>query len=193
MNILILNGGPRGGSGAACRKIASAAAEGSRAKGHSIRAFDLDGMDIKPCRGCFACWLKHPGTCAIKDDQEPVLRAMAAADILVWITPLMFGGYAPALKKALDRFIPNLLPFFTTRRGDVHHPLRYGKRPRLLVFGTRPSPDAEAERIFHGLARRNALNLDSVMTGSHVFHEAAEEAAVAARVRELLREAEGAI
>ena len=25
---------------------------------------------INPCRGCFACWLKHPGTCAVKDEQE---------------------------------------------------------------------------------------------------------------------------
>lgn len=186
MNVLVLNGGPGDRRGAACRRIAAAVADASRAKGHAVAALDLDGLDIKPCRGCFACWLKHPGTCAIKDGQEIVLKSIAGSDILAWISPVTFGGYSPALKKALDRSIPNILPYFIKRQGEVHHPQRYDKRRSLLAFGTLPSPDAEAERIFHGLARRNALNLDCVMTGSHVFYASADEAGVAARVGELL-------
>jgi len=182
MNILILNGGPRDGRGAACRKIASAAAGEARARGHAVTSFELDGLAIKPCRGCFACWLKHPGTCAIKDGQEPVLRAMAAGGVLVWITPVTFGGYSPALKKALDRSLPNILPFFITRNGEIRHPARYAGPRSLLVLGTLPAPNAEAERIFHDLARRNALNLDSVLTGSHVFPESVDDRAVAGQV-----------
>jgi multimeric flavodoxin WrbA len=193
MNILILNGGPSGERGGTCRAIREAVENGSRAKGWNVTVFDLDGMTIKPCRGCFACWLKHPGTCAIKDDEEPILKAMVASDVQVWITPVTFGGYSAALKKALDRFIPISLPFFTRRQGEVHHPLRYEKRPSLLALGTVPSPDAEAERIFHGLVRRNAINLDAARADSRVFHEGAAAAEIAGRVKELLDAAKEAL
>ncbi|HUT08046.1 MAG TPA: flavodoxin family protein [Candidatus Latescibacteria bacterium] len=193
MNILILDGGPRDGRGETCRTIREAVEKGSRIKGWNVTAFDLDGMAIKPCRGCFACWLKHPGTCAIKDDEELILKAMVASDVQVWITPVTFGGYSAALKKALDRFIPISLPFFTRRQGEVHHPLRYEKRPLLLALGTIPSPDAEAERIFHGLVRRNAINLDAARSDSHVFHEGAEAAGFAGRIKELLDAAKEAL
>jgi multimeric flavodoxin WrbA len=192
MNILILNGGPADGDGAPCRSIAAAVADSARDQGHAVTAFELDTMTVKPCRGCFACWLKHPGTCAIKDDQEPVLRGLAGGDIFVWITPVRFGGYGSALKKSLDRSIPILLPYFTTRHGEVHHPLRYEKRRALIVLGTLPRPDAEAERIFHHLAGRNALNLDAVHTVSVVV-PAGEADGFACRAKGLLQAAEEAI
>lgn len=175
MNVLVLDGGPRDGRGQPCRMIAAAVSEEARARNHAVSAFGLDGLDIKPCRGCFACWLKHPGTCAIRDDQEPVLRAMATADLHVWITPVTFGGYSSALKKSLDRFIPNALPYFVKRHGEVHHPQRYNRRRRLLVLGTLAEEDPEAEAVFHHLAGRNAMNLPSVLTESHVIHPGDEE------------------
>lgn len=192
MNVLILDGGPLDGRGAACRALAAVVEREARAEGHAVTAFELDGLDIKPCRGCFACWVKHPGTCALKDDQEPVLRAMAASDLQVWITPVTFGGYAPALKKALDRFIPNLLPFFVLRQGEIHHPIRYPRRRGLIVVGVRPAADPEAERTFQGLVRRNALNLASVLTEAIVVHDGDADGA-ADRLRRSLRAAEEAI
>lgn len=192
MNVLILDGGPRDGRGETCRSISESVASGARKRGWTVTALELDGMAIKPCRGCFACWLKHPGTCAIKDDEESVHKAMAGSDVQVWITPVTFGGYSPALKKALDRAIPNILPFFIKVHGEVHHPQRYAKRRSFLAFGTLASPDAEAERIFHNLVQRNALNLASVMTESRVLYEGADEAGVADLVEGLLHAAEEA-
>lgn len=192
MNVLILDGGPRDTRGASCRRLTAMIAGEARAKGHAVTTFELDGLDIRPCQGCFACWLKHPGTCAIKDDQEPVLRAMATSDVQVWITPVTFGGYSSALKKALDRFIPSLLPFFELRKGEIHHPLRYPLRRGLLVLGTRPTADPEAERMFQELVRRNALNLDSVRTEAIVFHDG-ESDGIADRLRRSLQAAEEAI
>jgi hypothetical protein len=190
MNVTILDGGPRDPRGASARALAAEVGGLARAGGHAVTAFELDALRIQPCRGCFACWVKHPGACAIKDDQEPVLRAMAAADLLVWVTPVTFGGYAPALKKALDRFIPNILPFFIVRRGEIHHPPRYERRRSLLVLGTRPSPDAGAEAVFHRLVGRNAVNLDSVRTDSLVVHDG-EADGYRSRVAEFLAAAGG--
>lgn len=190
MNIAVFDGGPGGARGAGCRKIAAAFAGEAGARGDAVTVLELDGLTIKPCLGCFACWVKHPGLCAVKDDAERVLRAMAASDVQVWITPVTFGGYGPALKKALDRLIPNILPFFAMRQGEVHHPPRYERRRSLFAFGTLPGPDGEAERIFRHLVGRNALNLDSVLTESVIVYEG-EETGAAGRARELLDAAGG--
>lgn len=193
MKIMILNGSPANGRGAAGRRIADAAERAARGRGLEVARFDLDGLDIGPCRGCFACWLVHPGTCAFPDDQVPVLAAMAASDIQVWITPVTFGGYGPELKKALDRLIPNALPFFIKVHGEVHHPMRYERRRSFLVLGTLPGPEPESESIFHHLVRRNTLNLGAVLTESRVIYEEREGDGTDELVGGLLAAAEEAI
>jgi len=190
MNAVILNGASGNGRGAACWKIKDAVEKEFRSRGWAIKAFDLDAMTIRPCRGCFACWLKHPGTCAIKDDGESFLRALVASDAAVWVTPVTFGGYSSALKKALDRSIPVLLPFFIKTHAEVHHPQRYKKRRKLLAVGTLPNADTEAESIFHGLVQRNAINMNPLRTDTCVVYENADDAEVAARIKELVRAAE---
>lgn len=190
MNILILNGGPATGPGTTTRKIADAAAKEFRAGGWSVAGYDLDGQAVKPCRGCFACWLKHPGTCAIQDDEEGFLKSWLASDAVLMITPVTFGGYSSALKKALDRSIPLILPFFIKSHGEVHHPQRYERRRRILAAGTLPGPDPDAESVFHGLVRRNAINMASLRTESRVLYDSATDAEVGAVVRELVRAAE---
>ncbi|MHB8093358.1 MAG: NAD(P)H-dependent oxidoreductase [Candidatus Aminicenantales bacterium] len=190
MNILILNGGPQGERGALPRKIRESIEEELRGRGHAVSAFDLAGMTVKPCLGCFDCWLKHPGLCALKDDQEAVTRGQAQNDVSFWITPITFGGYAPALKKSLDRSISVALPFFIRHHGEIHHPSRYPKDRKLAVIGTRPAPDPDAERIFEDLVRRNALNLKIEDPRTTVIHENADAAEIPGRIRELLRAVE---
>jgi multimeric flavodoxin WrbA len=186
MNILILNGGPGDARGAACREVAGMVEGEARSKGWAVAAFDLAGLEIKPCRGCFACWLKHPGICVIKDDQEAVLRAAATGDLQVWITPVTFGGFGSVLKRSVDRLLPNILPFFVRIDGEVHHPQRYERWRRLLALGTLAGPDEGAERIFHGLARRNALNFGNAAVLSGIIYDGEERTAAAGRIRGLL-------
>ena len=150
-------------------------------------------MTIKPCLGCFACWMKNPGICAIRDDQEAVLKAMAASDIQIWTTAVTFGGYSSILKKSLDRAIPNILPFFIKIQGEIHHPQRYEKRRAFLGLGTLPGPEAESERIFHKLVRRNALNLGSVTTESRIFYENTGETDIDGAVKTALDIMENAL
>jgi len=155
--VLILNGG---GTSAPYGALAARAEAWARGHGLAAAAFDLTRLEIKPCRGCFACWLKTPGLCCIRDDMDKIVPRLAETDFQIMITPVTYGGYGFHLKKTLDRSIPILLPFFEWIAGEMHHPLRYayGKR-RLAAIGVLPEPDAESERIFHQLVRRNSINM----------------------------------
>ena len=170
MKAVFLKGSPAAGQDPLSNRASAAVMAEMKARDWQVKAFALAGMDIKPCRGCFSCWVKNPGICVIKDDgQEPILRAWAEADLIALLTPITFGGYAPELKKVMDRIIPILLPFFMKIRGETHHPQRYPRRRRLLAVGTQKQDDAESRNVFRRLVQRNALNMGDVEAATLVF------------------------
>jgi len=169
MKAVFFKGSPPAGRDPLSNRAAAAVSAALKARNWDAKAFALAGMDIQPCRGCFACWVKTPGRCVIQDDEEAILGATAASDRVIWLTPITFGGYSPELKKALDRIIPILLPFFARVRGETHHPLRYPRPRRLLAIGTLKQEDAESEAIFRRLVGRNALNMGDVAAATVVF------------------------
>lgn len=127
--------------------------------GIAVDVFRLCEVPVAYCQGCFECWAKHPGVCRTDDGARDVTRALIQADLAVFLTPVTFGGYSSELKKALDRSIGLVSPFFSRRGGEVHHRPRYARYPALLGVGVLPEARDEEERVFHDLVRRNALNL----------------------------------
>ncbi len=127
--------------------------------GHDVETVPLRELEIAPCKGCFGCWVATPGVCTSDDESREITRKLVESDLVVFLTPITFGGYSSELKKALDRSIPILLPFFTQVDGQVRHPMRYEKLPRILALGVLPGSDEEGEEIFRGLIARNAENL----------------------------------
>ena len=124
-----------------------------------VEVFKLREIKIADCLGCFGCWVKTPGQCVIDDAERGIVKKLAHAELKVYVTPVVFGGYSYELKKALDRQIGNVLPFFKKFNGEIHHPARYGKYGSLVAVGVLPKPDAESEAIFKGLVNRNAINM----------------------------------
>lgn len=153
-----------------------------------IEAWFLRSAEIAFCRGCFDCWTTTPGECAADDDGCRIARALVDSDLLVLLTPVAFGGYSSALKKALDRLIPDISPWMTSVAGETHHRPRYARYPDLLAIGTLPAPDSDRERTFVTLAARNAINLNSARHGATVIAEGTPEAALELRVGSLLAE-----
>lgn len=115
--------------------------------------------DIKPCLGCFSCWVTTPGLCIFGEDcPNAVSKTLVQADAVILVSEIVYGSFSPAIKAYLDRAIPNVLPFFETYHGEMHHKKRYRKLPAWLTVGYGKTTDAE-EGIFQRLTERNALNL----------------------------------
>ena len=123
-----------------------------------LETFRLRNKEIVPCQGCFGCWVRTPGECLMEDDSKAIVRAMVGADLIVLLTPVTFGGYSSELKKALDRSICLVSPFFMTIHGETHHKPRYDWSPRLLGIGVTEDRDSECVQIFTSLVERNAIN-----------------------------------
>jgi multimeric flavodoxin WrbA len=119
----------------------------------------LEEKNIAYCTGCFGCWIQTPGECVIKDYEEDTVRKMVHSDLIIYLTPIMFGGYSSILKKALDRQIGRVLPYFMKIDGEVHHPKRYEKQQSLLSIGLLDKRDTDKEEVFKTLVARNAINM----------------------------------
>ena len=125
---------------------------------YDVEPFVLHALDIRPCGGCFGCWLQTPGRCLMPDTDE-IAEAVAASDLIIYLTPVRFGGYSSHLKKVVDHLIFLILPFFRTVNGETHHVPRYTKGPRLLAIGVMDQHDGESEAIFTDLVEANAINM----------------------------------
>ncbi len=184
MNATILDGcAPRDRTAAAIRE---AAIKRLQETGFAVKHVCLPEIQIAPCAGDFKCWTSSPGICAIDDANREIVRGVVQSDLLLLLTPVTFGGYSSELKKAVDHFVPNVLPILARAAGETHHPLRYDRFPSLAAFGILPVPDEECERIFETLVRRNALNMRPPACVSGVFFRTGRPDEIPGRVRELL-------
>ena len=122
-------------------------------------------------------WTKRPGLCRIDEAGRDIARSVIQSDLAVHLTPITFGGYSSELKKAVDRIICLISPFFTRIDGEVHHRARYARYPELLGVGVLFAPHPAQEQIFHTLIGRNAINLHTPVHNSAVLYRSQEPAA----------------
>ena len=153
-----------------------------------VTTFPLREMNIRHCLGCFGCWIKTPGECVISDAACDIARAVVQSDLVVYLTPITFGGYSSELKKALDRVICTIAPDFTTINGETHHRRRYKRYPRLLGVGLLDHADDQSERIFRALIGRNAINMHAPASASAVVCGAAGAASARSVIEQGLAE-----
>ena len=157
-----------------------------QAGGCEVEQIRLEELDIAPCLGCFGCWVKTPGVCVIDDAGRDLAKKAIQCDLLTFVTPITFGGYSYQLKKAADRLIPLILPYFQLVGGEVHHQKRYAQYPVLLGLGTLPGPNEAQEQLFRTLVRRNAINFRNPNHAATVVRTQHEDRAVDGELKAVL-------
>ncbi len=162
MKIVVVNGSPRGKS-SNTQIMADALLKGAQAAGAETVNVLLAEKEIKHCLGCFACWLKTPGRCAIKDDMAGVLEAIEGADVLVLASPLYFHTISGMLKVFMDRLIVKGDPHFAkTASGESRHTKKEGaKAPRLMMLSNCGFPERSHFQAMSHWVQRVALHMQT--------------------------------
>ena len=169
--------------------VSSAVRELFAQKGWSTELETLRDKNISACTACDACWYKMPGICAIIDAGREIAGKIIRSDAVVLLSPVTFGGYSSTLKKAVDRTRPLLSPLLKSAGGKLGHVPRYDRYPKLIAIGTLPGPDAESERLFHDLVRRNSHLLHAPSYASLIVYDGQGPDEIRKRINELLAEA----
>lgn len=119
--------------------------------------FIILNNSFKNCIGCFKCWSHSPGVCVINDKGQDFAKEFIESNMVIFINPITFGGYSSNIKRALDRILPNVLPYFKSYKGEIHHQNRYEKYPPTIFLGI--SNSEKEKKIFSKLIDRNCLNI----------------------------------
>jgi multimeric flavodoxin WrbA len=184
MNATILNGALAGDG--FVDAIASALQDTLQRQGWVVRPWQLADEKLAFCLGCFECWTKTPGLCRIDDAGRDVAESLIQSDLAIFVTPITFGGYSSALKKAVDRVIPLISPFFERIDGEVHHHARYARYPVLFGVGVLSGSHPIQAQIFDTLIGRNAINLHAPAHGSRVIARDQDPGAIAIELTQIL-------
>ena len=94
-------------------------AGGAEATGHQITYFELQKMDIRPCRDCGRGGGSPESPCVQKDGMQKIYTAYREADVVCLASPLYFWTISGQLKCVVDR-----LYSVAECDGDLAHPAK---------------------------------------------------------------------
>ena len=164
MRLLIVNALPKDDPAAegAIQTLSGAAAD------HKI--IHACEMDVHPCVGCNACWLKTPGICSVKDGYEEILKAYLEYDATVFLCGTALGFVDHRMKNIIDRLLPLATMYIHIVDGQCRHVPRYKKRCR---FGLLYQGKAD-EAYLNQWMGRVMLNLGGDSLGTYPIAQARE-------------------
>lgn len=130
-------------------------------KGFITELMSLGKDDLAFCTGCFGCWIKKPGECVINDRMSQINNNYVNSDVVIYLSPVIFGQFSANIKNAYDRWIPNMLPFFETRPdSSTMHPSRYDAYPKQVIIGYGNELSDEDVQLFNDITKKHRRNVE---------------------------------
>ena len=63
----------------------------------------LKDVELKPCRGCFMCFMNGNERCPVKDDKEMIAQRLEEADGVIFVSPVYSMHVSSLMKLFVDR------------------------------------------------------------------------------------------
>ena len=93
-------------------------------------------------------------------------RQSMTSDAVFYISPIVFGQYSANVKNAIDRWLPNILPFFEIRPdGSTMHTARYKDYPQSVMIGYGEALTDEDAQLFIDITKKHR-NISDVIIWS---------------------------
>jgi len=160
--------------------------------GWECEALILHQFKVGTCIGCFQCWDTTPGICFQDDQGREITQKAINSDLLVFLTPLTWGGYSSELKKAIERMLGLLHPSFIKIKDSYRHKKRYDTYPSVLGIAVAEGErDSEWDQIFKALIERHSLNWHTPKHRAEVFLDKNEDEEIQKSIKNMLVELGG--
>jgi multimeric flavodoxin WrbA len=98
--------------------------KGAEAAGAEVEKIMLNDLDIRPCKGCWAC--SKQGHCIQDDDLSKLAEKLIDAQVWVLGTPIYWWGPSAQLKAFVDRWVSLRRSAFSEKRMILTIPLGGG-------------------------------------------------------------------
>lgn len=127
MKVIGLIGSPRKGSNVEI--LIREALKGAKTCGAETICFNLDEMDLNPCKACMKC--RSTGECGTEDDMQVIYDEIKKADAFILGSPVYMWQMSAQAKIFTDR----IYAFMGTGFEE-----KYGKKDMALIF-SQGNPD----------------------------------------------------
>jgi putative NADPH-quinone reductase/putative sterol carrier protein len=142
-NVLVVNGSPRKNQGYTHFYL-QPFVEGMKKAGANVELVSLQEQEIKPCTGCWNCWIKGTGQCILDDDMQRLYPKYDGCDMLVLAFPLYVDGMPALIKTFLERLSSaQLYPYMIPGKQRSRHPRRKKKDRSLALLSVSGFPELE--------------------------------------------------
>ncbi len=157
--------------------------------GWECESLILHRIKVGTCIGCFQCWDTTPGICFQEDQGREIANKAINSDLLVFLTPLTWGGYSSELKKAIERMLGLLHPSFVKIKDSYRHDKRYDDYPSVLGIAVAEGErDSECDQIFKTLIERHSLNWHTPAQRAEVFLDKNDDEEIRKGIKNMLAE-----
>lgn len=130
-------------------------------KDTEVIVYQPDETEIKDCIGCWSCWWKTPGKCALIDQACNLYKDYIHSDEVVLLFDTANGFIDGKGKTFLDRAIQLFLPYIKLRNGECVHLARYGKYPAMNFYFDKNGLSMEEVSIIKSYLARSAYHFQS--------------------------------
>lgn len=114
----------------------------------------------------------------MKDGSRDICREYINSDFVMFASPVIMGFTSALLKKAHDKLIPLIHPYFEIVRNEVHHLPRYSKYPMMgLLLEKHKDTDEKDIKIISDIYRRDAINFKTSFCFAKLTSDPVEEVA----------------
>jgi hypothetical protein len=132
--------------------------------GFAVEQKSVARGELKNCVGCFGCWIQTPGECVMHDAIAEINSRSIQSDVTVYLCPIIFGQFSANMKNVIDRWLPNMLPYFITRSdGSSMHPARYASYPKQIMIGYGEHLEAEDETLFCDITQKHRSGIETLI------------------------------
>ena len=136
---------------------------------------------IKDCMGCWSCWWKEPGKCALNDEANVLYNDYINSEEVVLLFHTENGFIDGKGKTFLDRLIQHYLPYIQLRDGECGHLKRYANYPLINFYYEKAGLSAEESTVIKNYLTRTAYHFQSsckeISLDKEQLHMSVQEAA----------------
>lgn len=126
-----------------------------------IVVHDSTDTEIMDCIGCWSCWWRTPGTCALNDGAYKLYKDYINSNEVVILFHTENGFIDGKGKTFLDRLIQHYLPYIELRNGECGHLKRYDKYPNINFYFEKGGLSDEEVMVIKNYLARVAFHFQS--------------------------------
>lgn len=120
-----------------------------RKQGEQVELISASERKIEPCYGCEGCTNKTYNQCVVRDDMDVILPILIKAEIIVFVSPLWWGGFSGDVKKILDKTALIGDCFYHVKNGELYKGT-IGSVKKMVGLAVSAQASEKAESCFAG-------------------------------------------